>query len=190
MRTCRGGKRWQEVSRLLHYLARRSSLIRQKSGHNFHHSPVIGRIQNFASFPWNSRAISSPSWLWRSRCYVGKLSAIPTPDCFKAVFCSELWAHFYARCIRAALRHRPSVAVQLWSEEKKKEEVPEWNIPHLSSHADCRPGRVNFSWISIPMIGRSQLYIYKHWHRCERALLKSAELSSIRFKYCKGSTRV
>lgn len=120
MRTCRGGKRWQEVSRLLHYLARRSSLIRQKSGHNFHHSPVIGRIHNFASFPWNSGAISSPSWLWRSRCYVGKLSAIPTPDCFKAVFCSELWAHFYARCIRAALRHRPSVAVQLWSEEKKK----------------------------------------------------------------------
>lgn len=66
--------------------------------------------------------------------------------------------------------------------------MPEWSIPHLGSRADCRPGHVNFSWISIPVIGRSQLTIYKHWHRCEHALLKSAELSSIRFRFRKGST--
>lgn len=91
--------------------------------------------------------------VWGSRCYIGKQGVKKTHLIALRLFLFRAMSTFLCTLYTCVLHHCPSVTVQLWSEER----IAWMKYPHLSNHADCRPGRVNFSWISIPMIGRSQL---------------------------------
>lgn len=98
---------------------------------------------------------AAQSLLWR-KCWRRQVRCHNSPHVTapKAVSVSVPWVRFHARTLQTcALRRCPSVVAQLWSEGRSA-----WmKYPHLGSRADCRPGRVNFSRISILVIGRSQL---------------------------------
>lgn len=120
-----------------------------------------------------------------SRCYVDEqVVKETTPDCFWGCFCSQLWAHFYARCILAC----SAIAHLSLCNYDQREELPEWSIRTSATmqiadqDVSTSPGSA-----SCVIVEDHNSHIYRQGHRCEPALLKSAELSSIRFIYCKGS---
>lgn len=128
---------------------RRSFSLSSKDGHSFHPLPRFTARSRL-------KVAHLSGNLWPTACNSFPAVGVPSNSSNKGnthliavSLCAELWAHFYARLYTCALHYCPSVTVQLWSEEKK--------CRHRSYRADCRPGRVNFAWISIPVIGRSQL---------------------------------
>lgn len=107
----------------------------------------------------------------------------PTPDCFKAVSVQS-YEHISMHAVYLRAPPLPICRCAIMIRGKRSAWM---KYLHLSS--PCRlPTRtcVNFSWISIPMIGRSQVTSTNGDTDASTLYFKSAELSSIRFRYCKG----
>lgn len=122
---------------------------------------------------------------YRCRGYVGKQGVKKnTPDCFKAVSV-ESYEHISMHTVYLRASPLPICRCAIMIRGKKcLNEIP---APQLLCRLPTRTCQLLLD--QHPHDWKITTHIYKHCHRCEHALRKSTELSSIRFKYCKGSTR-
>lgn len=96
------------------------------------------------------------------------------------LFLFRAMSTFLCTLYTCVLHHCPSVACAIMIRGKKcLNEISAPQLPCRLPTRTCQllPDQHPHDW-------KITTHIHKHWHRCERALLKSTELSSIRFKYC------
>lgn len=109
------------------------------------------------------------------------MSKKPTPDCSEAVSVRR-YEHISMHAVYLRAPPLPICRCAIMIRGKKC--LNEISVPQLPCRLPTRtcqllPDQHLHDW-------KITTHIYKHWHRCEDALLKSTKLSSIRFKYCKG----